>query len=190
MSKDPIPRRRAEKQIKALYASKNQMKGGMCFGRCYQMTAKQKSDAEDEGVRNMLRMWAEGETNIQSEFIADTIGMLAIRHPYTTEEQLEEIAETAFKLFIEHAELIAGRYAQRMRANAAIEAGNAEARRRRQIIEEGEAEIERLFAAQRAEQERLAILNQNSRIRQYNKDIIKEGNANTKRDIDKMRYRR
>jgi hypothetical protein len=184
-SKDPIPRKRAEAQMRALYASENQMKGGMCYGRCYQMTAKQKSDAEDEGVRHLLKIWAEGE--LRTDYmVADTIAELGMRYPYTTEEQLEEITQTALKLFREHVDLILGRYEQRMRANAAVRAANEEARRRRQIIEEGEAEIERQFAAQRAEQQRLAILNQNSLTRQYERDAMKEVDRGTKRGYELM----
>jgi hypothetical protein len=166
-SKDPIPRKRAEAQMRALYASENQMKGGMCFGRCYRMSAKQKRDAEDEGKRHMIEMWANGTTRYD-ELWADTMAELAMKYPYTTEDQIEEVTNTSLKLFKDYVEFLMGRLDQRRRANEAM----------------------RVAAAEAAEEQRRDILNENSRIRASNRATIKEGNANTKRDIDKMRYRR
>ena len=166
-SKDPIPRKRAEAQMRALYASENQMKGGMCFGRCYRMSAKQKSDAEEEGKRHMIEMWANG-MNRYDELWADTMAELAMKYPYTTEDQIEEVTNTALKLFKEYVEFLMGRLDQRRRANEAM----------------------RVAAAEAAEEQRRDILNENSRIRASNRATIKEGKANTKRDIEKMRYRR
>jgi hypothetical protein len=51
-------------------------------------------------------------------------------------------------------------------------------------------EAMRVAAAEAAEEQRRDILNENSRIRASNRATIKEGKANTKRDIEKMRYRR
>jgi hypothetical protein len=166
-SKDPIPRKRAEAQMRALYASENQMKGGMCFGRCYRMSAKQKRDAEDEGKRHMIEMWANG-MNRYDELWADTMAELAMKYPYTTEDQIEEVTNTSLKLFKEYVEFLMGRLDQRRRANEAM----------------------RVAAAEAAEEQRRDILNENSRIRASNRATIKEGKANTKRDIEKMRYRR
>jgi predicted DNA-binding protein (UPF0278 family) len=131
------------------------------------MSAKQKSDAEEEGKRHMIEMWANG-MNRYDELWADTMAELAMKYPYTTEDQIEEVTNTALKLFKEYVEFLMGRLDQRRRANEAM----------------------RVAAAEAAEEQRRDILNENSRIRASNRATIKEGKANTKRDIEKMRYRR
>ena len=99
-SKDPIPRKRAEAQMRALYASENQMKGSGAemsiiadgFRRYRRFTTPERKNAENDIAGFMIGEYF--NKGVDADFIYDNaFEKLKKDYPYVIEEELYEVCD-------------------------------------------------------------------------------------------------